>query len=90
MKKVIIILLAILLLTSCHVRKTKPTVDADADPLVYIERLKNYEVRKKNPNATTDDKKFDEFLDRSFVESFEDSYLHMHFKIGRASCRERV
>ena len=81
MKKVIIILLAILLLTSCHVRKTKPTVDADADPLVYIERLKNYEVRKKNPNATTDDKKFDEFLDRFFVESFEDSYLHMHFNM---------
>ena len=47
----------------------------------YIDLLKNYVVRYKNKENTTDNKEFDEFLDQIFIEGMEADYLSMHYTV---------
>jgi len=82
MKKILLLLLTALLLVSCTRKEEKPEIEYERDPLFYIEKLKNFTPRKKNISNTVDNEEFNEFLDRFFVESYEDSFMHMHFNVN--------
>ena len=83
MKKILQILMIVLILTSCGKKDKTPASD---DPVVtdgkyYISKIEDFEVRKKNVGNTTDNKDFDAFLDKVFVEAMEGDYMTMHFNV---------
>lgn len=81
MKKIIILLISLLLLSSCSF--TKPSVDNnnDKDYLVYLNNLENYQSKDKNVNNTVDDEDFDEFLNNSAIYFLGQDYLNMHYSV---------
>ena len=80
MKKFVTLLFVALLLCSCANKKKVPS-DAEHDGKTYIQLLRDYIPKTKNVGNTTDDKKFDEFLDKVFVESMESDFMTMHFNV---------
>jgi uncharacterized protein (DUF885 family) len=82
MKKILVLMLsALLLLSGCTSKDPTPKEVEDDPGVVYIDQLKNFEVRKKNVNNTVDDPEFDKFLDEVFVYFMESDYLTMHFNV---------
>ncbi|MBR0418762.1 MAG: DUF885 domain-containing protein [Erysipelotrichaceae bacterium] len=82
MKKILLLIMTLLLLTSCNLKKKeKEKIEYERDPLVYIEKLKNFTPRPKNKNNTVDNEEFNDLLDRFFKESYEDGFMHMHFSM---------
>ena len=96
MKKILVLLFTLLLLLSaCTTKKNeereKESIDNNSVNRVidgndlsgrdYIDLLKNYVVRYKDTNNTTDNADFNAFLDKVFVESMEEDYLNMHYNV---------
>ena len=79
MKKILIVTFVVLILGGCA--KKKAPVDEAHDGKTYIELIENYQTRKKNTANTTDNKDFDAFLDKVFVESMESDFMTMHFNV---------
>ncbi|MBQ1307536.1 MAG: DUF885 family protein, partial [Erysipelotrichaceae bacterium] len=81
MKRFLIVLLTVLLLATCTACKGgKKTTPADTGT-DYLELIRTYESREKNPAQTTDDPEFDAFLDKVFAEGMEADFLTMHFNV---------
>ncbi|MBQ6479157.1 MAG: DUF885 family protein [Erysipelotrichaceae bacterium] len=80
MKRFLIVLLTVLLLATCTACKggKKNPADTGTD---YLEKLRTYESREKNPEQTTDNPDFDTFLDKVFVEGMESDFMTMHFNV---------
>ena len=73
MKRFLIVLLTVLLLATCTACKGgKKTTPADTGT-DYLELIRTYESREKNPAQTTDDPEFDAFLDKVFAEGISTS-----------------
>ena len=82
MKKILVLMLsALLLLSGCTSKDPTPKEVEDDPGVVYIDQLKNFEVRKKKVNNTFDDPEFDKFLDEVFVYFMGSDYLTMHFNV---------
>ncbi len=90
MKKILLILLALLMLAGCAGRKESGSVPGGNGPkndpgqtsdVSYIQKIKDFQVREKNASNTVDNKDFDAFLDRVFVEAMESDFLTMHFNV---------
>ena len=80
MKKIIIILLTLLMLVGC--KPTNNGTDETTERInYYIDKIENFEVRKKNINNTVDNKEFDEFLDSVFDEFVTMNFLSMHYTV---------
>ena len=86
MKKFITLFLVLLLLVGCSgTSKNNSSTSKDTSEYsgeYFLNLLKNYEVREKNSSNTVDDEKFNEFLDKIFKETCEDSYIYMHYSIS--------
>ena len=82
MKKLLMIILVVFMLAGCKGKDAikKPTV-SEADGKTYLELVKNYKTREKNPNNTIDSKEFDEFLDKVFKDGMAQDYTGMHFNV---------
>lgn len=74
MKKLLILLLCFFTLMACGSPK-------NTNGKKYIDQLVNYQVKDKNIANTTDNKEFDAFLDKVFIESMESDYMTMHFSV---------
>ena len=82
MKRIVTLMFVMLMLTSCASKKTPaPAVDEEHDGRTYIALIESYQPRKKNVSNTANDAKFEEFLDKVFVESMESDYMTMHFNV---------
>ena len=79
MKKFIVSLFCILILTSCTQKKQDDVKYKDI-ATEYIELLKNYQTREKS-TANADNPDFDAFLDKVFVEAMESDYIGMHYNV---------
>ncbi|MBQ2583386.1 MAG: DUF885 family protein, partial [Erysipelotrichaceae bacterium] len=81
MKKLLVILVCLLLLTSCKPGKSKEDIKKFGTE--YLTKLKEYETReKRSPNENkANDPDFDAFLDKVFVEGMEGDYMSMHFSV---------
>ncbi|MCR4724660.1 MAG: hypothetical protein K5772_04385, partial [Clostridia bacterium] len=76
-KKLAVLILALLMLTSCGVPGGK-SKGSDTD---YLKLMKEYKTPEKETSAAEDNAAFDEFLDRVFRESMEGDFLTMHFSV---------
>lgn len=81
MKKLLTILFVLLFLCSCAKKKTPEPVSEEYDGRTYIKLIEDYKPRAKNVSNTVDDKDFEAFLDKVFVESMESDYMTMHFSV---------
>ena len=81
MKKLLMLLMILLLLASCAGKRSSKNDPVTEDGKYYIQKIKEYEVRKKNTANTTDNKEFDAFLDKVFAEAMEADYMTMHFNV---------
>ncbi|MBQ2510504.1 MAG: DUF885 family protein, partial [Erysipelotrichaceae bacterium] len=81
MKKLLVILVCLLLLTSCKPGRKKEDIKKFGTE--YLTKLKEYETReKRSPNENkANDPDFDAFLDKVFVEGMEGDYMSMHFSV---------
>ena len=77
MKKILIVIMMLLMLVSCTSKKK----DNNEIGIKYLEKIRNYETRTKDTSGRADNKKFDAFLDKVFVEGMEADYMTMHFKV---------
>ncbi len=78
MKKLLMVFLCVLLLLGMTGCKKKSESN---DGAAYVEKIKNFKVREKNPNNTVDNKEFDAYLDKVFKDTIEESYLSMHSSV---------
>ncbi len=81
MKKIFITLLTILILCSCTNTNKNKNTEFENQGRVYIDLLKNYEVREKNINNTVDNKEFDEFLEQTFIDAMNSDFMNLHFNV---------
>ena len=79
-KKILLLLFISFLLTSCAKKKEASPVEEN-DGMAYLQKLKEYQPREKNQANTTDNKDFDLFLDKVFVEGMEGDFMTMHFNV---------
>ena len=86
MKKFITLFLVLLLLVGCSgTSKNNSSISKDTSEYsgeYFLNLLKEYEVREKNSSNTVDNEEFNEFLDKIFKETCEDSYIYMHYSIS--------
>ncbi len=76
MKRIILLLLSLLLFTSCVSPK-----NTDRDVEYYLNQIYNYEVKEKNRNNTVDNEEFEKYLDDYFLDTVSKDYLYMHSNI---------
>lgn len=80
--KKFILILCLVFLTSCGLlpKDEQVIVEPTKDAYYYMGKLRTYTPRIKT-NNTNDNKEFDAFLEKVFVESMESDYLNMHFSV---------
>ena len=79
-EKLSVLLLCLLILCSCE-RKPEIRDETVKDADAYVDMLRNYQVRAKNPENTVDDPDFAAFLDEVFVNLIQESYMDVHYTI---------
>ena len=79
MKKIVTILYVIMIVSTCM--STKIIAEEDHDSGYYLQKLRDYEVRKKNVSNTTNNEDFERFLDKVFIEGMEADFMTMHFSV---------
>lgn len=80
MKKFLISILVLLILVGCKPTE-KQTLNEEEILEEYLEKLENYQVRKKNIDNNFDNKEFDEYLDEIFRYYISLDFLSMHFGV---------
>ncbi|MBQ6560053.1 MAG: DUF885 domain-containing protein [Erysipelotrichaceae bacterium] len=78
MKKLVMIVMLAMMLVSCTTSK-KSEID-DNGPK-YLEKLRSFETRQKDMTGRADNKEFDAFLDKVFVEGMGADFMTMHFSV---------
>jgi uncharacterized protein (DUF885 family) len=78
MKKILLLLTIALMLSACG-KKVSPAENESGK--TYLQKIKEYETRPKDQDHTTDNKDFEQFLDKVFVEGMEADFLTMHFNV---------
>ena len=84
MKKFIVSLFCILILTSCTQKKQDDVKYKDI-ATEYIELLKNYQTREKS-TANADNPDFDAFLDKVFLLFPDSSRLQYEYEVPLLEC----
>ena len=82
MKKAIVLLLCILMMTGCGSKPVEPAQETVYDGAYYVKQLKNTEFRKKNMDNTTDNPEFEELLEGYFEEKAVSDFLEFHYNIA--------
>lgn len=82
-KKWIVILLALCMCLGCSTSKKSKVNEEEIlqKGASYIEKMKNFEVREKDPDKKTNNADFEEFLDKVFIETMESDFLTMRFSV---------
>ena len=84
MKRILLILITLFIFVGCEkkVEPVQPQTNDDGviiDGSYYVEQLKNYEIKDKNPNNTNDNEEFKKFMDDVFEEMVKSTYLDFHY-----------